>query len=240
MKRLQSEWKSIGPVRRSKSEVVWARFRAAADRFFERYHNRHQIALAGKLAEREALVVELEQLASTEEPVADLSDRVQSLRTTWNRSVPIPGAEIKPLADRWQAALARVVERQGDAFKGTELDPAAVRQRMEKLIAQNRDVPRRRERAVRQPVADGAAGGATPVRTREQRHGRPGERRLEMAIGRRRREGSADGLAAAGSVGHAGSARARYALPRCLPARDGSGTSARTAAGPPAVETVNA
>ena len=135
MKRLQSEWKSIGPVRRSKSEVVWARFRAAADRFFERYHNRHQIALAGKLAEREALVVELEQLASAEEPVADLSDRVQSLRTTWNRSVPIPGAEIKPLADRWQAALARVVERQGDAFKGTELDPAAVRQRMEKLIA---------------------------------------------------------------------------------------------------------
>ena len=63
MKRLQAEWKTIGPVRRNKSEVVWNRFRAAADRFFERYHNRHQIALAAKLAEREALVVELEALA---------------------------------------------------------------------------------------------------------------------------------------------------------------------------------
>ena len=31
MKRLQAEWKTIGPVRRSKSEVVWNRFRAAAD-----------------------------------------------------------------------------------------------------------------------------------------------------------------------------------------------------------------
>ena len=107
MKRLQAEWKTIGPVRRSKSEVVWNRFRAAADRFFERYHNRHQIALASKLAEREALVVDLEALAAAENGgvPADIAARVQQLRTTWNRSVPIPGAEIKPLADRWQAAL---------------------------------------------------------------------------------------------------------------------------------------
>ena len=46
MKRLQAEWKTIGPVRRNKSEVVWNRFRAAADRFFDRYHNRHEITLA--------------------------------------------------------------------------------------------------------------------------------------------------------------------------------------------------
>jgi hypothetical protein len=135
MKRLQAEWKTIGPIRRNKSEVVWARFRAAADKFFERYHNRHQIAIAGKLAEREALVVELEQLVAAEEVPADLPARVQQLRTTWNRSVPIPGSEIKPLADRWQAALAKVVERQADAFRGTDLDPAAVRTKMEKLVA---------------------------------------------------------------------------------------------------------
>ncbi|MGE5835723.1 MAG: DUF349 domain-containing protein, partial [Acidobacteriota bacterium] len=105
MKRLQAEWKTIGPVRRSKSEVVWNRFRAAADRFFERYHNRHQIALASKLAEREALVIDLEALAAAENGgvPADIAARVQQLRTTWNRSVPIPGAEIRPLADRWQA-----------------------------------------------------------------------------------------------------------------------------------------
>ena len=136
MKRLQAEWKTIGPVRRSKSEVVWNRFRAAADRFFERYHNRHQIALASKLAEREALVIDLEALAAAENGgvPADIAARVQQLRTTWNRSVPIPGAEIKPLADRWQAALTQLVDKQADAFKGTDLDPAAVRQKMSKLI----------------------------------------------------------------------------------------------------------
>jgi hypothetical protein len=137
MKRLQTEWKTIGPVRRSKSEVVWNRFRAAADRFFERYHNRHQIAIASKLAEREALVIDLEALAAAENGgvPADVAERVQQLRTTWNRSVPIPGAEIKPLADRWQTALMRIVDKQAEAFKGTDLDPAAVRQKMNKLIA---------------------------------------------------------------------------------------------------------
>ena len=137
MKRLQAEWKTIGPVRRQQSELVWIRFRAAADRFFERYHNRHQIALTSKLAEREAQVVEIESLATSEESMdpAAFVERVQQLRSTWNRSVPIPTAEMKALADRWQAAFAQIVERRADAFKGTEIDPANVRQKLEKLVA---------------------------------------------------------------------------------------------------------
>ena len=137
MKRLQAEWKTIGPVRRQQSELVWVRFRAAADRFFERYHNRHQIALTSKLAEREAQVVEIEAIASSEngmEPGAFV-EHVQQLRSTWNRSVPIPTAEMKVLADRWQAAFSRIVERHADAFKGTDLDPGLIRQKLEKLVA---------------------------------------------------------------------------------------------------------
>jgi hypothetical protein len=49
--------------------------------------------------------------------------------------VPIPSSEAKVLADRWQAALALVVQRHADAFKGTDFDPAIARQRMEKLVA---------------------------------------------------------------------------------------------------------
>jgi hypothetical protein len=135
MKRLQNEWKTIGPVRRNKSESIWNRFRAAADRFFDRYHHRHEITLATKLAEREALVVELEGLVDAAEPSADMGDRVQQLRTTWNRGVPIPAAGMKPLADRWQTALGRAVAKAPQAFAGTDLDPAAVIQRMQKLVA---------------------------------------------------------------------------------------------------------
>ena len=135
IKRMQGEWKTIGPVRKNKSEAIWTRFRAAADAFFDRFHHRHEIAVSSKLAEREALVVDLEQLAGLTESPADLGQRVQDLRHTWNRSVPIPAAGMKPLADRWQTALAALVAARPAAFAGTDLDPSAVIQRMEKLVA---------------------------------------------------------------------------------------------------------
>ncbi len=137
MKRLQSDWKTVGAVRRNRSDDIWNRFRAAADKFFERYHNRHQIALQTKLAEREAMVVQLETFAASENGSvpANLAEEVQQLRTTWNRSVPIPSAEVKVLIDRWEAALATLVRQKTDAFKNTDLDPALVRQKMEKLVA---------------------------------------------------------------------------------------------------------
>ena len=45
MRKLQAQWKTIGPVRRNKSEVIWQRFRTAADAFFDRYKRRDQIEL---------------------------------------------------------------------------------------------------------------------------------------------------------------------------------------------------
>ncbi|MEZ5320207.1 MAG: DUF349 domain-containing protein [Vicinamibacterales bacterium] len=134
MKRLQAEWKTIGPVRRNKSETIWTRFRGAADTFFERYHNRHNLALAGKLAEREALVVDLEALLALEDAPADLADKVQQLRGSWTRGVPVPVPGMKELTERWHTAFAAVATRWPDALKGTEFDPQLVRQRLEKLV----------------------------------------------------------------------------------------------------------
>lgn len=63
IKRLQTEWKRIGPVRRNQSEVVWNRFRGACDRFFERFKNRDAIERQAHVAEREALCLEVEAFA---------------------------------------------------------------------------------------------------------------------------------------------------------------------------------
>jgi hypothetical protein len=142
MKRLQAEWKTVGPVRRTKSEAVWTRFRAAADHFFQRYHNRHQITITSKLAEREALVTDLEALLNAPEPASDLAAQVETLRSTWNRSVPIPSAEMTPIADRWRATFTSLLERHGGAFAGTDLDPVAIRQRMEKLVTRVESISR--------------------------------------------------------------------------------------------------
>jgi hypothetical protein len=134
IKRIQAEWKTIGPVRHNKSEEIWNRFRTAADLFFQRYHNRHQILLATKLAEREAMVFELEALASADPLPDDLGACVQQLRTTWNRSVPIPSPEAKALTERWRVALGTVVSRGGGAFAGTDLDPEQAVRKLEKLV----------------------------------------------------------------------------------------------------------
>ena len=136
MRRMQTEWKGIGPVRRSKSEAIWQRFRTAADTFFDRYKRRDQIELELKQADREALVTEVETLADTAptiEPAAVL-EQVRSLRNRWNQSTPVVRQGADPLSARFMTAVERLITGTPDAFRGTELDTEANRQRMEKLV----------------------------------------------------------------------------------------------------------
>ena len=136
IRKLQAEWKASGPVRRNKSEVVWQRFRAACDTFFDRYKRRDQIELEAKQADREGLVTEMEAL--TGEPGAEsaaLLERVRALRTRWNQSTPVVRQGADPLSARFVSALERLTATAPEAFKGTELDVEANRERMEKLIA---------------------------------------------------------------------------------------------------------
>ena len=62
IKRLQTEWKTVGPVKKSRSEAIWQRFRGACDRFFARYAQRHEIARGERVAAREALCPHPESL----------------------------------------------------------------------------------------------------------------------------------------------------------------------------------
>ena len=64
IKQLQADWKAVGPVRRNRAELLWKRFRAACDRFFERYGSRHQIAEQQRLEQREGVVQQIEALAA--------------------------------------------------------------------------------------------------------------------------------------------------------------------------------
>lgn len=153
IRRLQAEWKTIGPVRRTKSEALWQRFRGACDTFFDRYKRRDQIELEAKQADREGLVAEMEALAPFEPstPGGDhtaeirtappplaiegpaLLERVRSLRSRWNQSTPVVRQGADPLSARFVGALERLLTAYPDAFRGTELDVEANRQKMAKL-----------------------------------------------------------------------------------------------------------
>jgi hypothetical protein len=141
IKQLQAEWKKIGPVRKNKSEVVWQRFRAACDTFFERYKTRDQVDLGEKLAEREAAVASIEALVPApgtpeDAPMPDdLYARVQASRARYLQAGDLPRHLVAPLAERLNTALLALVQRWPGPFKGTELDPDTTRRKMEKLVA---------------------------------------------------------------------------------------------------------
>jgi hypothetical protein len=140
IKQLQIEWKKIGPVRKNKSEAVWQRFRTACDTFFERFKNRDHAAVAGKLADRETAVTELEALVPAADAPADtpapedLYAKVQASRARWLQGPELPRHTLAPLSDRVNAALLALVTRWPTAFRNTDLDPEVTRRKMEKLV----------------------------------------------------------------------------------------------------------
>ena len=142
LKRLQAEWKTVGPVKKQKSEVLWTRFRAACDQFFERYKHRDQHELQSHVASRESAVVGLEALlappAEGAEPLApeQLRNQVLHLWQQWHDGPRVPRQLIEPIEQRLDTALMAIVEQNPEVFKGSRLDIAANRERMEKLVTQ--------------------------------------------------------------------------------------------------------
>jgi len=145
IKQLQIEWKAVGPVKKSRSEVIWQRFRAACDKFFTRYAQRHDIARAERVAAREALCAELEALASAEgdDAPADLLERIRGIRGRWQQELAARGVDLeraRALDERFATAFASVAKRWPAAIAGTDLDPDTNRKRMETIVRRIEDL----------------------------------------------------------------------------------------------------
>jgi hypothetical protein len=127
IRRLQTEWKAIGPVKKSRSEAIWQRFRAGCDAFFVRYAQRHDVARAERVAAREAICAELEALApspvannaasatqAAPSPVVDEPASATQAPDTETAAAPDGlAATVRGLRGRWQQELAaRGVERE--------------------------------------------------------------------------------------------------------------------------------
>jgi DNA repair protein SbcC/Rad50 len=142
IKRLQAEWKTIGPVRKTRADEVWLRFRAACDRFFEAYQNREHAAASSVIAEAEAVCQELEALvpppdAEPAGPPDGLAVTVGDIRKRWaDRVAGLPRERAIRLGDRYTHALARLVDLWPASFAGTDIDPEANARRLEDLCGQ--------------------------------------------------------------------------------------------------------
>jgi hypothetical protein len=143
IKKLQAEWRAIGPVKKSKSEAVWNRFRGACDRFFARHAARHETARAERIAAREAICATLEGLVQGDEAPADLATTIRTLRGRWQQEIAARGVDpdrARALDQRFDAAFAAVIARWPTAFAGSDLDPDANRKRMETLVRKMEDL----------------------------------------------------------------------------------------------------
>ncbi|HEX7797348.1 MAG TPA: DUF349 domain-containing protein [Vicinamibacterales bacterium] len=143
IKKLQAEWRTIGPVKKSKSEAVWNRFRGACDRFFARYAARHETARVERVAAREAICVTLEELVQGDEAPSDLAATVRAQRNRWQQEIAARGVDpdqARALDRRFEAAFAAVIAKWPAAFAGSDLDPDANRKRMETLVRKMEDL----------------------------------------------------------------------------------------------------
>lgn len=149
IRQLQAEWKTIGPVKKNKSEAIWQRFRAACDRFFTRYAQRGDIEIAARLTDAQSICAEIESLASAGAVSGDRgesSNRPPDLlfaqaEAAWHRwrsidkSGALPRMQAASLRAQFTTALGRLVEAHPKTFRDTVLDPDANCRRMENLCA---------------------------------------------------------------------------------------------------------
>jgi hypothetical protein len=139
IRQLQSEWRTIGAVKKSRSEAIWQRFRAACDRFFDRYKNRDEHARQATLRARDSICADLESLlpvaGEEAEAPGDLVPRVQAAQTGWRQAGELPRDLMGPLDERFGRVRDRLVELFPQSFAGTDLDPEASRRKAEKLVA---------------------------------------------------------------------------------------------------------
>jgi hypothetical protein len=107
IKRLQAEWKTIGPVPRDKSEETWKRFRGACDKFFER----RQQYFAQLDEERGGnLKAKVEALAGAPD-VDEAIAIVKQLNVEWKALGPAPKDKADAVWGRFRTACDKIFER---------------------------------------------------------------------------------------------------------------------------------
>ncbi len=117
IKRLQREWRDIGPVPRKRSDAVWKRFRAACDRFFERRKPFLEERLADQrdnLTRKEALCAKAEALAESDD-WQQTSNDLRALQRTWRTIGPVPRKDANALQKRFRSACDRFFHRREES-----------------------------------------------------------------------------------------------------------------------------
>ena len=125
-KRLQAEWKTVGPVPRKQADEVWKRFRAACDRFFERRRPHVEKVFGERQANLEAKQAMVDQAEALAQAASDAGAgaeidwdaglrEIGELRREWRRVGPVPQRDYEPLNQRFLVACDRYGQLRDEA-----------------------------------------------------------------------------------------------------------------------------
>ncbi len=101
LKKLQAEWKAVGPAPKEKSEALWQRFKNTADLVYEKVRSAGEAERAENLKLREDLIKKAEGLTEiTDWRVA--TDTVKGWQAEWKQLGPVPHASRAEGDELWK------------------------------------------------------------------------------------------------------------------------------------------
>lgn len=142
IKDLQQQWKEIGYVPRRDADAVYKAFRAACDALFQKRDQARDAEANAHRAEVDALRAEIEAVRAGGDDVVTRAIAVRA-----------KASELGVLGAESVAMVQHLIEHHADAVRGTELDPAQLRARRDKLIARVEELMPKEA-----PVVDAGAG----------------------------------------------------------------------------------
>ncbi len=116
LKKLQGEWKEIGPVHRAQSEALWRRFRRPCDRFFARRkenQGQREKEWSENLAKKDALCAQAEALQDSTDWEATTTE-VKRLQVEWKAIGAVRKNKSEAIWQRFRKACDHFFERYKD------------------------------------------------------------------------------------------------------------------------------
>ncbi|MDD3286782.1 MAG: DUF349 domain-containing protein [Bacteroidales bacterium] len=104
---LQKEWKDIGYVQKKLADKLWARFRAACDKFFERkstFFKSNRESEVENLAKKEALITAVKEFQFGQNKEENLN-AIKDFQRQWSEIGYVPSNEKERLQKEFRAAI---------------------------------------------------------------------------------------------------------------------------------------
>lgn len=113
LKKLQQEWKNIGPVPEKQREAIYQRFKAACDHFFDRRRSKNKEADSAyekNLAAKQEVCAQIEALT---EAGSNDTDQLLELSEKYSDIGFVPKGAIKSIGQRFDKAVGDFIEKSG-------------------------------------------------------------------------------------------------------------------------------